>query len=203
MANHFHNWVTITGPENTLAEFKAAYFRDTGDADEPIHLDFNTVIPMPEIIRGTEKSTVVDHGLVVLGRDDLLRHTCGPFWSYVRAEAMLKYEWIAERGIKTVEQLKAYLLERDPDCVEKAQRCIKAYEETGYIDWYTWRWTKWGTKSNAYHFYLEADDTNRLEFGFDTAWSPPIPVLEKLRELWPALTFEYDGRDEFDYDDAA
>jgi len=191
MPNNFHNWVTITGQQDVLAKFKATHFRDTGDANEPIKLDFNTVIPMPETIKVTEKGSLVDYGLVVLGREDLLQ------WS--DAEKMLKYKWAAEKGITTVEQLRVYLLEQEPDCVEKAQRSIKAYEETGYTDWYTWSEANWGTKWNAYYFSLE-DDTNRLEFSFDTAWTPPVPVLEKLREMWPALKFEFDGPDEMDYD---
>ena len=59
---------------------------------------------------------------------------------------------------------------------------IKKY---GCSDWYGWANSKWGTKWDANEFYgieHRVDKVNpkfgTLEFGFDTAWAPPMEVFE-------------------------
>ena len=61
---------------------------------------------------------------------------------------------------------------------------------------YEWRVKHWGTKWPAFHVDVEEPvtgyDGKTLEvvFHFDTAWSPPTPVIAKAAERFPALTFE-------------
>ena len=50
----------------------------------------------------------------------------------------------------------------------------------GKSNWYDWSLFNWGTKWNAYSSHLYSDN-NTIEF--DTAWSCPLPVLDKLAEL--------------------
>ena len=47
-----------------------------------------------------------------------------------------------------------------------------------------WRWEHWGTKWNTYEVILDEDDES-LEYTFYTAWSPPKPPIEVLREIFP------------------
>lgn len=47
-------------------------------------------------------------------------------------------------------------------------------------DWYSWRVENWGTKWEGYDGRFSYD---RTAFSFETAWSPPIPVIKKLAEL--------------------
>lgn len=49
------------------------------------------------------------------------------------------------------------------------------YSET----WYTWAKREWGTQWNA--SFTEIDPTNH-EINFETAWSSPHPVIQKLHE---------------------
>jgi hypothetical protein len=51
--------------------------------------------------------------------------------------------------------------------------------------WWDWRVQNWGTKWNTYDDELcyEEDDTT-LYYTFDTAWSPPEPVIEALRNIY-------------------
>lgn len=53
-------------------------------------------------------------------------------------------------------------------------------EKYGKDNWYDWRCAHWGTKWNAYFTHLD-EDNNAIEF--DTAWSCPINVLDKLAEI--------------------
>lgn len=51
---------------------------------------------------------------------------------------------------------------------------ILGYE---YLDWYNWCNDNWGTKWSSYNCSM---NEQKKEFFFDTAWSTPYPVLEKL-----------------------
>jgi hypothetical protein len=47
---------------------------------------------------------------------------------------------------------------------------------------------KWGTKWNASDCDLK-DDTDSITIWFETAWSPPIPIMEALTKKYTALSF--------------
>jgi len=48
------------------------------------------------------------------------------------------------------------------------------------VDWYSWRVENWGTKWDGYDGRFNDDQT---AFTFDTAWSPPLPIIKKLAEI--------------------
>ena len=57
--------------------------------------------------------------------------------------------------------------------------------------WYMWCVNNWGTKWDACDIGVEYDqDSEMLEITFNTAWSPPQGVVEKMREKYPKLTFQ-------------
>ena len=60
--------------------------------------------------------------------------------------------------------------------------------------WWDWRIQNWGTKWNSYDDHVEIVDDETVEYTFNTAWSPPEPVIEKLREKYPdvSITAFYD-----------
>src|SRR5580658_6018867 len=67
----------------------------------------------------------------------------------------------------------------------------------GHLDWYSWSVQNWGTKWNACR--AEIDDNSEhgyAEITFETAWSAPVPVLQKMVEMFPRLTFRCEWRDE-------
>jgi len=57
----------------------------------------------------------------------------------------------------------------------------------GATDWYNWRIQNWGTKWDACGTHISNYSDNELSICFDTAWSPPIGVLQKMGELYPEL----------------
>jgi hypothetical protein len=197
MPNHYTTKVTVLGPQADIDTFRAKHFNK--DAEGTLGLDFNTVIPMPEVIKGTESSSTVDTGLLLLGRDDILNSNRRGFGLDDRGVAdMLNWPWVKEAGVTDVAGLKKLLLERKPDCLEKAQRAIDAYEQTGFISWYDWSIENWGTKWNSYELHMVRSGSGTLCFSFQTAWAPPLPVLNRLRQMYPKLTFQVKGRDEFE-----
>ena len=56
-----------------------------------------------------------------------------------------------------------------------------------------WASEHWGTKWNATHSGSMRDEDGHYDCGFDTAWSPPVPIWEKLGEMFPALNFSLSG----------
>jgi hypothetical protein len=71
----------------------------------------------------------------------------------------------------------------------------------GARDWYAWRKKNWGTKWNTdcQKDALQLKD-EMCSLVFDTAWTPPCPIIDKLSEMFPTLYFEmtyYEGGQAF------
>jgi len=62
------------------------------------------------------------------------------------------------------------------------------YEQAGF----NWERVNWGCKWGACSASLVDEWAGTLIYNFDTAWSPPIPFLEKLGPQWSTLTFILD-----------
>lgn len=75
-----------------------------------------------------------------------------------------------------------------------SEALIKKY---GYDNWYDWKITNQGTKWGAYDYAPDALRENT--FSFQTAWSTPDPIFEKMAELYPTLCFEIDVVEEGGY----
>ena len=55
-------------------------------------------------------------------------------------------------------------------------------------NWYDWCNDNWGTKWDVDCYETQMED-DYMEFGFDSAWAPPVPWLEKVARLFPKLKF--------------
>jgi hypothetical protein len=51
----------------------------------------------------------------------------------------------------------------------------------------------WGVGCNAFGFEPVNDEPGHFKCGFITEWDPPVPVLEKLPEIFPNLGIEVYG----------
>lgn len=61
----------------------------------------------------------------------------------------------------------------------------------GVNTWLEWCPKHWGTKWNAYNISV---DENSITF--DTAWTTPIPIVNRLAELFPEITIIHEWADE-------
>lgn len=178
MPNHVTHRVVIVGSKERIAAFKAAFVSSekSEDGSTVECFDFNTVIPMPDAIRNSESSSAVSDGLAILGRTDIP----AAFGLTTTLEQMLSWSWVVHAEIKDIETLKAKLLERSPDCVEKAKAAIACFEQYGHTSWYSWCINNWGTKWNAYSFeWSDVSDTEAV-MKFDTAWSSPEAIFKQM-----------------------
>jgi len=60
-------------------------------------------------------------------------------------------------------------------------------------NWYKWRVANWGTKWNADIQYETFDqwENGEVFIEFNTAWDTPMPIIKKLSEQNPKLTFSF------------
>lgn len=70
----------------------------------------------------------------------------------------------------------------------------KEHELYGENNWYDWSVKNWGTKWNACYSIIDADENI---ITFQTAWSAPFPIIDKLLEKLPDISFvfEFAGED--------
>lgn len=130
--------------------------------------DFNRLIPMPAI----------------------LKHTSSGFHKFDGVEHRA---WYVENPEET-------------DWSKRIERAFTPEEEAtlkdiGYTSWYEWSIKHWGTKWNSCR--AELCEPNTIDDGhtvirFDTAWSMPQPIADKVFEMFPNLEIEWEWSDEYD-----
>ena len=175
MPNHITNILTIKGEQSEIEKCLKAI-----SSEENEIIDFNKIVPRPKSLDITSGSSV-DNAMAIIKNND--KHF----------ESMLDYPWVKNEGLMTIEQVKEHikgsLTEQD---YEEGRMAIQNLETYGCKDWYSWSIQYWGTKWNAY-------DCNNGDYGtisFDTAWSTPFPVMQKLARMFPELSFEVKFADE-------
>jgi hypothetical protein len=75
------------------------------------------------------------------------------------------------------------------------------YHAEGVVCWHAWNSSNWGTKWGAYSHtepQLAGNEGQaELRFTFDTAWTSPIPIFQKIEERWEvavnAITIDEGG----------
>jgi hypothetical protein len=170
----------ITGPRDEVERFRTTMIRVPQEADEET-LDFNLITPMPEALKkSTPSGADADLGIEILTGQP----RPGIF-------GMSRNSYLDLPGITTIEELRSWAEKERPDAIKAGEEAIAVQRETGFYDWYDWRIANWGTKWNSYHFQIDDDERDGvLSFHFDTAWSFPSPIFEKLARMFPVLRFE-------------
>ena len=183
MPNWCENDLEISGGGGVLACLEAIKGEPEQDPPQdeknPSPIDFNKIVPMPKSLDITSGGNG-DMGYAAWhGTDEELAKYLG-------------YPWAVKDGLTTREKFQAWLLEKRPDVKPLGDQYAQNLAEHGAKTWYEWRVTHWGTKWPARRAHLDggevADDRTCLHF--DTAWSPPKPVILALGKKFPALRFE-------------
>ena len=185
MPNHVTTQCVITGPDKELEKLRTTVI-SVPEKDDQETLDFNLIIPMPETLKSTTSGGDANLGIEVLtGKPK----PC--LFAGFGSHSYLDSQWIRDLGITNIDELRAWTEKVRPDDIEAGKAAIVAHRETGFYDWYDWSIANWGTKWNSYNFSMDNDDVpDRLSFRFDTAWSFPGPIFEKLARIFPTVRFE-------------
>jgi len=70
-----------------------------------------------------------------------------------------------------------------PNNIFRGNLGIEEEQKYGKDNRYDWSIENWGTKWNAYNTCLTEDDEGNTVLFFNTAWKPPMPIIEKLCEI--------------------
>ena len=163
MPNWTSNKIHIRGDASAIREF-LAFMR--GSADQPF--DFNTIIPMPQLLRHTGS------GFHKFGDEE---HRT---WFVINPDLPF--------GDPGYEQN-----QRPFTPEEKA-----ALAEIGADNWYDWSVRNWGTKWNACRVEIGdiSESDSAVDISFDTAWSAPFPIFEAIAAKFRHLAFGFTWTDE-------
>ena len=182
MPNWVTNFIELEGDEKRIAELREAVKYDDGGVGT---VDFNKIIPMPkelDIICGSS----TDKGL----------------------KAYKEFAEIYQLGVvRTKKELlnipesseKAFLKYKkniDPEDWENGRQAFRNTLKYGYPTWYEWSCHNWGTKWNACGYEEGVDYSQSEKLWFQTAWSAPHPILQKLSEQYPDIKFTHEWADE-------
>ena len=212
MPNYVTNRLTITGPNaeqiilNHCEKDEKGEFTICGETGDK-NFDFNTVIEMPKSLDIVAGGCVGDcmrlfiNGMLE-GCDDYEKYA--DIYTQIRFSKSLQ---ASKESIKMTDEEFHKLtdiilkLHNDPndkpyfrtkaDVYAYGKQALDNYIEYGCVDWFDWRVEKWGTKWNACNTMIHGN-----EVWFETAWSPAIPIVEELAELYPDCNFLLEYADE-------
>lgn len=194
MPNHIQNYLTCKGPAERIREM----FEFIESEEEAF--DFNKVIPMPEALN-IESGSKTDRGIELhltalnpqipdYGRDSKMQ--LDAFYHLV---AMLNSTRRFSRyrcDLTAAKRAEYTQYTPESELLEIGQKAITNFVLYGAPTWYEWCVAHWGTKWGAYSCCDTEDG-----FSFQTAWSAPLPVIQRLSELFPELelTLKYADED--------
>lgn len=174
------NWVTINMcVKGTPEELKA--FRETMTTEES-EFDFNALIPMPDGL-DIESGSYGEVGYAAF---------------YGDASSVLAYPWVRREGVTTVDELHALLDRESSEYRVQGAQYFHNMMTYGFKTWSDWSRYNWGTKWDARDVYvdMEKEGDGELHYHFNTAWTYPAPVMDKLLERFPHLHFEGSAQEE-------
>jgi len=188
MPNHVKTRCKVSGDPKEIARFRKEVFsKSESEYDPDDFLDFNKIIPMPEILKGSVSGTSAEYGAILI-----LIAAKGGFgtsnYGLDKSRESCMRDEVKMPNAPMGAVAKAYL-EKNPEYETDGRRRLQAILETGYTDWYEWSCDNWNTKWNSYSPCFVCDESGDLEFTFDTAWSFPEPIFEKLAEMYPNVHF--------------
>jgi hypothetical protein len=189
MPNHVTTVCKVSGSPAAVLAFRDKHITKEGDEEQEV-FDFQTIIPKPAVLRETTSGSEEMLGLAALVGDII------PV-DFVRSFPFLKGAMKLEGPpVRHAAQVRTWLAKHRPKALEAGRLSARAIAETGYPDWYHWATVNWGTKWDAYEYKERSSEPGLFVFEFNTAWSFPEPIFDKLAELHPELRFEIESIDE-------
>jgi len=134
---------------------------------EKINLEglFNSFIPMPEILDGTQSPNINVEKLILEYNKETKSTSMG-----LTEIINSNHPWYS-------------------DLAKNALKNQQAFIETGYHDWYTWNLDNWGVKWDAVRPTVKFDLLT-ITLCFDSPWGCPEHFVRELSKLYPNATFE-------------
>ena len=195
MPNHITNILKFEGDSEQVHAML-----DQIKSDELVFgsIDFNKIIPMPESLN-IEAGSRTDDALYVCM---MALNPAAPDMGIPKlsSEKYQKLTDIVGRSMgEQFMQLDTQRISRAckytplSDAIAMGQVVISNFLHYGSGDWYGWCNRNWGTKWNAYDVCFDQESQS---IHFLTAWNTPIPVMNKLSQMFPAVKMDLQWADE-------
>ena len=200
MPNHVINRLEFECSEERLKEILSAICYDDSSEAERTGIgtiDFNKITPMPSSL-DIESGSSTDRGI------NLYLTSVNPSVRYYGKEKMdpVAFTSLVERlngsrsflrhnAALTPEEIQnATLYHSEDELLQLGKTAVENLMQYGATTWYDWRTRgdTWNTKWNSYNAY---DYNGGNEICFQTAWSAPHPIIEKLSAMYPEVTIKH------------
>mgnify|MGYP003116921855 FL=1 len=174
MPNWCENTLEIYGDTDKMKEFYEFF----GGRDKlQDNFCFNNITTLPQELDGTRSPSNI------VSQEDYDRYT------QLEKKHNIKDSQDVVRLVEdgTITEEERDLLWKEGITQEMSDRLVSEY---GYDNWYDWQVNHWGTKWDIKgDVGINDIDDETCSLVFQTAWSPPEPIVDKLQEMFPDLTF--------------
>ena len=148
-------------------------------------VDFDTVIPMPDILKGeSAEGMIEDWASIALGITTIAslsqRHE-HPAEAFKRGDFGSASKALHQSNVIRMLQDGPYPKDFTDERFETLIRYMRALRKFGHANWYEWSIENWGTKWNAYDVKRVSETVVR----FNTAWSAPTKIIAALAKKHP------------------
>lgn len=175
MGNICANLLHVSGPESEVARFKnkavSTELKDDGQINE--HLTFENFHPTPEGLLDSTNFNTDEYDVCY-----------GEGFSDLYELGRNNY------GIKSEEELYAFLVENHPTFLEIANKAKSLVDAYGYPNVHQWHYAEWGTIWDAYDSNILTDEPTLIRYDFTTDTKPPSVLLELISKEFPELYFK-------------
>lgn len=195
MPNHITTLCTITGDAEKVEAFRVVHITAGEESGKPFErFDFETIVPKPQCVKDTERGWAVGQENVGDAQVELYarallanrRHFLTP---------SERFPWMPA-DVQRWGDVITWLDRTSPGAAKWGRASLVCAAETGYPGWYEWSCANWGTKWGSYQYKERERSPGRFVFDFQTAWSVPVPILNRLADIWPELLIETESIDE-------
>lgn len=205
MPNHVMNILQYSGPiaqvQRMRTFVKSQEVIEDGTVGCDVPFSFQKIIPMPETLNIEAGSKT----------DDALRYYLALVQDTLQPDEQAALERARKRGGRwnrlyqpmTIEERRQFedRITLTEQAIAMKDGATLLYNLSHYqaTTWYDWRVENWGTKWGAYNQSSRTADHSQEGVGcyiFNTAWTPPIPVIRRLATIFPDITFKWRWADE-------
>lgn len=185
------NYVTTRIKFSSKGKFDEFISKHVIENEEGEHsFDFNTIVRRPESLNIESGSKTMD-GINLALRELRIGSLPNAHETIRKVREVLApvYPWdIPLATDSAADELAKEARERGnyDELIELGKIAVSNIVAYGYADWYGWDLANWGTKWNSFDFGANPLD---LTVEFDTAWSCPHPIIDKLVEEMGASAF--------------
>lgn len=199
MPNHIQNRLTVTGNKKEISELFNSIKSKKEDGEE-IQIDFNKIVPMPEGMDVSPHSGIETWVEICTGQLDFnsifTNLPDSPSNLFKNGDySILSRRMAANTAMEHLTgKRQGNVKDFSDEDFDMFIQCLKNYRKHGFHSWYNWSIKNWSTKWNAYGQNDKRNSDNSIYF--ETAWSSPIELIQKLSSRFPELTLQLDYADE-------